>query len=429
MNIRLVDRLGAESNVIVLDAQRWVAVAGRNAFSPKLWYQAKIPFGNALFQEAVKDVKAALRGLEGRAKKLIIVDLDDTLWGGLVGDIGWEHLRLGGHDALGEAFADFQQALKSLTRRGIVLGIVSKNEESIALTAIDQHPEMQLRREDFVGWRINWQDKAVNLVELVSELNLVLQSVVFIDDNPVERARVREALPEVYVPEWPENPMLYRTALLSLRCFDAPAISREDAGRTQAYVSERQRTELKLQVSSLDEWLKGLNMQVWIQELNKASLSRAAQLLNKTNQLTLTTRRLSEVELEEWSRQPGHHVWTFRVSDRFGDSGLVGLASLEVKGRSATVVDFLLSCRVMGRKVEETMTQWLVSRARELGADRVIAKYVPTSKNKPCLEFWHRSGFTCESLHSFTWTGLVAYPLPDGIRVFSGNAAQPEVAT
>ena len=178
-NLRLVENLKGVANIYVLNAQRWMELAGaRNACNPKLWYMGKIGFGNEVFREAVKDVKAAVRGIAGQARKLIILDLDDTLWGGSVGDVGLEGIRLGGHDPTGEAFADFQAALRALKNRGVLLGIVSKNEESIAVEAISGHPEMVLRLDDFAGWRINWADKASNIQALVSELNLGLQSVV-----------------------------------------------------------------------------------------------------------------------------------------------------------------------------------------------------------------------------------------------------------
>ncbi len=417
MNLRLAQNLDAVANAFALDAQRWLTPAGRNASAPKLWYQAKIPFGNEVFLAAVADVKAAIRGLRGEARKLIVLDLDDTLWGGIVGDVGWENVQLGGHDPAGEAFQDFQRALKALTRRGIVLGIVSKNDEATALTAIRSNSEMLLRDSDFAGWRINWSDKAQNIANLVAELNLGLQSAVFIDDNPVERARVREALPDVLVPEWPESPLLYVSALQALRCFDAPAVSREDAARTSSYVSERQRADLKKQAGSLDEWLKSLGIKVTIELLSPANLKRAAQLLNKTNQFNLATRRLTEPELDGWAKQPGRAVWTFRVADRFGDAGLTGLASLDVRGGTAHVVDFLLSCRVLGRKVEETMVAWLVARAKELRAAEVCAEYLPTPKNKPVLEFWQRSGFECADGTHFTHRVADGYAQPECVEI------------
>lgn len=417
MNLRLSENLEEMSGIFLLDAQRWVSIAGKNAFNPKLWYMGKIAFGNEVFANATKDIKSALRGITGDSRKLIVVDLDDTLWGGIVGDVGWKNVRLGGHDHIGEAYVDFQRALKSLTNRGILLGIVSKNEEVIALEAINKHPEMILRLDDFAGWKINWQDKAQNLVDLVSDLNLGLQSVVFIDDNPAERARVREALPEVFVPEFPEDKMLYKSALLGLDCFDTPSISKEDLERARMYVSERQRTELKRSIATLDEWLKSLRIEVKVDGLNEANLQRTAQLLNKTNQMNLATRRMTESEIVDWARQTNHKLWTFRVSDKFGDSGLTGIVSLEVKDKVGRIADFVLSCRVMGRKVEETMLRTVIKHAQSVGLDKVYAKYVPTPKNKPCLRFFRSSRFEQNEDNTFTWKVDKDYKVPEYIEV------------
>jgi FkbH-like protein len=326
-------------------------------------------------------------------------------------------LRLGGHDGIGEAFVDFQRAVKNMKRRGVVLAIASKNEESVALEAIRRHPEMVLHEDDFVGWRINWNDKAQNIAELAAGLNLGLQSVVFIDDNPVERARVREALPEVLVPEWPEDKLLYPSAFAKLTCFDAPTISQEDLERTRMYADERQREQLQKQVGSIAEWLQSLGLQVRVEPLGAGNLTRAAQLLNKTNQLNLSTRRLTEPELLSWSREPNRSFWTLSVSDRFGDAGLTGLVSLEHDGEVARIVDYLLSCRVMGRKVEETMVHLAVETARARGASAVVAKYLATPKNKPCLTFFRSSGLTNEDDREFRWDAGQVYPLPDPIKL------------
>ncbi len=361
---------------------------GIQAFSPKLWYLGKIPFGNEVFKAAARDIKAALRGMLGYARKLIIVDLDDTLWGGIVGDAGWENLVLGGHHHIGEAYVDFQHALKSMQNRGILLAIVSKNEEQVALEAIGKHPEMVLRLEDFAGWRINWQDKVQNIIDLLAELNLGPQSAVFIDDSPVERARVKESLPEVLVPDWPEDPLFYPATLLSLRCFEMPSLSREDLARSTMYLSETKRRELKKTVRSLEEWLMRLAIRVQVEELHPANLQRATQLLNKTNQMNLSTRRMSEAELMAWAEQEHHRLWTLRVSDKFGDAGLTGIISLEIQDRSAQIVDFILSCRVLGRKIEETMLAVAIHQAQAMGVANVYARYTSTSKNKPCLDFF-----------------------------------------
>lgn len=418
MNLRLCDNLEKASNIYLLNTQKWIDTVGRNAFNPKLWYMAKIPFGNEIFKEAVEDIKCALRGLSGNSKKLIILDLDNTLWGGIVGDVGWKNIKLGGHDPIGEAYVDFQKALKSLSNLGILLGIVSKNEESVALEAINNHPEMVLKEEDFAGWQINWRDKAQNIVDLASELNLGTESVVFLDDNPVERARVKEVLPEVYVPELLEDKMLYKKILLSLRCFDKPLISKEDLKRTEIYISQRQRQQLKKSIGSLEDWLKTLGTKVKVKELNESNLNRTVQLLNKTNQMNLTTRRMTESQLVKWVNQEDHKLWTFRVSDKFGDSGLTGILSLETNNKKGRIVDFILSCRVMGRKIEETMLYVAIKYAQSISLDEVYAKYIPTPKNKPCGEFWKNSDFLFEKKKNlFIWNEGRKYFLPDSIQI------------
>ncbi|MES1174312.1 MAG: HAD-IIIC family phosphatase [Myxococcales bacterium] len=415
LNLQLMEALESVPNVFVLDAQRWLPGAARSSHNPRGWYLGKVALPRGVMREAAADIRAAFVGLRGAAKKLLVLDLDDTLWGGIVGDAGWENLRLGGPDPQGESFADFQRAIKNLKRRGVVLALVSKNEESVALEAIRNHPEMVLKEDDFVGWRINWTDKARNISELTTELNLGLQSVVFIDDNPIERARVREALPEVFVPEWPEDKLLYASAFAQLRCFDAPAVSREDLERTRMYAEERKRDNLQKEVGSIEEWLKSLQIKVRAEPLAASNLARATQLLNKTNQLNLSTRRLNEAELTAWAAGPNHKLWVVSVSDRFGDAGLTGIVSIEVEGSTARIVDYVLSCRVMGRKVEETLLHLAVTAAIDAGASRVDAVYLKTAKNKPCLTVFNASGFAADEGDVFRWDASRAYALPEVI--------------
>ncbi len=422
MNLRLAESLEPTPTLAVLDTQRWLSAVGSKAVNPRLWYMAKVAFSPEVFREAVADIKAALTALTGRAKKLLVVDLDNTMWGGVVGEVGWHDLKLGGHDATGEAFQDFQRALKALTRRGVLLAIASKNDEQVALEAIAKHPEMILRQNDFSAWRINWRDKAENVADLVAELNLGLDSVVFIDDHPVERARVREALPDVWVPEWPHDPMLYTSELMGLRCFDVARVTSEDLGRAEMYVQDRQRRQVRDAAGSFEQWLASLETRVTVEPFNDANAERAVQLINKTNQMNLSTRRLSEQELRAWLSSPPHHLWTFRVVDRFGDSGLTGIASVKLDGEVASFVDFILSCRVMGRRIEETMLHVAVAYARQHGAREVRAKYLETKKNKPCLEFWQRSGFDAQEKDTFVWSLEREYPRPQFIDLVHVDA-------
>lgn len=330
----------------------------------------------------------------------------------------------GGHHHRGEAHADLQHALKSLRNRGILLAIVSKNEEQVALEAIRKHPEMVLQLEDFAAWRINWRDKAQNIIDLLTELNLGPQSAVFIDDNPAERARVKESLPEVLVPDWPQDPLLYPTALLSLRCFEMPSLSREDLARTTMYLSENKRRDLRKTVSSLEQWLARLATRIQVEELHPANLPRAAQLLNKTNQMNLSTRRMSESELMAWSKQKHHRLWTLRVADKFGDAGLTGIVSLEIQEGQAQIVDFVLSCRVLGRHVEETMLAAAVQHAQAMGIQNVYARFVATAKNKPCLEFFKNVTPSLQQQGDcFAWHGNQSFPMPEHIELVSSIAS------
>jgi FkbH-like protein len=268
-----------------------------------------------------------------------------------------------------------------------LLAIASKNEEATALEAIRRHPEMVLKLEDFAIWKINWRDKAVSIADIMSSLNLGMESAVFLDDSAFERARVKEALPQVLVPELPADPMQYPSFLRSLRCFDSPMISKEDRTRTKMYVADRRRSELKTEATSIGEWLETLGLSVTVEPLKHGNLDRTAQLFNKTNQMNLSTRRLTAAELVAWAETDNHGLWTFRVSDRFGEYGLCGISSLVCQGTKGWMRDFLLSCRVMGRGVEEAMLSVVAQRAKTFGCAELYAELIPSAKNGPC-ERW-----------------------------------------
>jgi FkbH-like protein len=421
MNLRLAELLNEHSGIHLLNSPYWIQATGKQAFSEKLWYMAKVAFSNRVFKLAAADIRTAINIAEGATKKLIVLDLDNTLWGGVVGDLGWQGLALGGHDAKGEAFVDFQQGLKSLRSRGFLLAVISKNDEDVALEAIDKHPEMVLRRDDFAAWRINWNDKAQNLADITAELNLGTSSAVFIDDNPAERARVAESLPEVYVPDWPLDPLEYRTALAGLSCFDSLTLSDEDLNRAQMYQAEKQRDSAKSELGSIDEWLKTLDMQVRVEPLSSSNLPRATQLLNKTNQMNLSTRRLPEPEFLSWSQQPGRKVWTFNVEDRFGSQGLTGLISAEKSGDRLQIVDLILSCRVMGRKVEEAMLAIACQYANDIGCSQVDIEYKKTEKNHPCLEFLKKTKLHSKDDTLFTFDTSEPYPVPVHLQLETTN--------
>lgn len=415
LNLRLTAGLDGSANVFVLDTSRWMQAVGPTAAAPRMWYASKVPYANPVFKAAAVDLKAAMRAALGLTRKLIVLDLDDTLWGGVVGETGWQGVRLGGHDYIGEAFVAFQRSLKALTRRGIQLAVASKNDEDVALGVFQNHSEMVLRQEDFAAWRINWNDKAQNIAEIAQELNLGLSSVVFVDDHPVERARVSEALSEVVVPDWPSDPVLYCDALNALPWFDLATLSAEDRQRGQMYAEERVRRAELSTAGSIDKWLSSLDQKVTFASLNDGDLPRATQLMNKTNQLNLSTRRPSDSELTAWASRPGTQLWTVRVEDRFGNSGLTGVVSVELDGADARLADFVLSCRVMGRRVEDAMFFLAAKYAKQAGASRLIAHYAPTERNKPTLMILQQCGMKDVGNGDFEWDCSADYPAPDGV--------------
>ena len=388
MNYRLFENFEKENNCYILDSSKWLAKCGVNkTYNSKLWYLMKTPFSNDFFKETICDIENLYLSIKGQNKKLLVLDLDDTLWGGIVGDVGWKNLRIGGHDYLGESFRDFQLKIKSLTVRGIMLALASKNDESIAMEAIKKHPEMVLSINDFVAHRINWKDKAKNISEIVDELNIGLQSVVFFDDSPFERERVRQTLPEVFVPDLPKDPTDYVSFFSKLRCFDKKHITSEDKVRGEMYKTESKRKSLKQNFKSLSKWIETLNLKVFIENIKKENVPRSIQLLNKTNQMNLSTRRLDEKEFLNWINKKTNLMWTIRASDKFGNYGIIGIISIAIKNNKATLIDFIMSCRVVGRLIEETTVEFLKEFCRKKNIKEISGIYKKTDKNSLCYEF------------------------------------------
>jgi FkbH-like protein len=402
MNTRLAARLNTVPTISLINSSKWISNVGRIAYSPKLWYLTKTPFHSSVFAHASKDIASFIRNANRNHRKLIVLDLDNTLWGGVVGDVGSNNLVLGGHHPIGEAFKDFQLALKSMLNAGVLLAITSKNEESVALEVLENHPEMVLRKEHFVCWRINWEDKAKNIFEIADELNLGLDSVVFLDDNPFERERVKYALPDVFVPELPDTPLFYKHFLLQMDCFNTSFISEEDRRRTGFYSEERQRRDGKSSYANLEDWLLSIEIKVKYESLTVDNVQRVGQLLNKTNQMNLQTNRYTDQELIDRIQEMNQEIYAFSVKDNFGDTGLTGVVGLKIEDKVLLVTDFVLSCRVIGRKIEETMLSVLIDIAHKSQCDKVVAHYLPTEKNKPCFDFFMRSGFEVYGT-TFSW--------------------------
>ena len=403
LNIFLVEKFSKCNGIKFLDTEKWIDKKD-DLNPPLLWYSAKIPYSNNVFKNSAISIINSIKSLKGDIKKLIIVDLDNTLWGGVVGENGTTGINLGGHDFRGEAYKDFQRELKSLKRKGIQLAICSKNDEGVALDAINSHDEMILKIDDFVSYRINWNNKASNIKSIVEELNIGIDSVVFIDDNPVERDNVRQLLPDVFVPEWPENVLNYVNELNKLMCFDIPKITDEDKNRTKMYLANTKRNKILKEVkgNNLENWLVSLDTQVKVSKLNVKNQTRVLQLFNKTNQLNLSTRRLTDIELFNWLNDEIRELFVFSVADKFGDLGIIGLSSFSLTNKKVEINDFILSCRAMGREIELSMLHFIKKEAIKLGAKEIYATYKPTERNRPTLDVLRNCDFKEKDINLFS---------------------------
>ena len=312
INLKISNELKKQKNIIFLNMNFWIKNYNSD-YNPKLWYAAKIPYSQKVFENAANELNKIIHAFEGKNKKLIIVDLDNTLWGGVLGDLGWKKINLGGHNIEGEAFRDFQTNLKSFKNRGIQLAICSKNEEKNALEALEKNPNMILKKKDFATWRINWEDKAKNISEIMTELNLPNDAAVFIDDSISERERVKSSLKGIVVPDWPKDPCHYVSKLLSLDGLSVQHLTYEDKNRTKFYQDEKIRKKNKEKFISHEKWLSTLKTKVFFEKGNEKNKKRILQLINKTNQMNLTTRRISESTLDKLINSKNSHLFSCKV--------------------------------------------------------------------------------------------------------------------
>lgn len=381
------------AGVVVIDAAGLTASMGFERWrDARMWYLARLRHSRLALEALAERYASTIAARLGRLKKCIALDLDNTLWGGIIGEDGFEGIRLG-EEGIGLAFAEFQEELLNLNRKGVLLALCSKNNPQDALQVIRDHPGMRLREEHFAAVRINWEDKASNLRALAEELNIGLDSFVFVDDNPVERTWVRQSAPEVFVPEWPADPVEYKTALLRLASehFLKLGVTAEDRKRGEIYQAQAARRKLESTGSSLEEFYRALEMRIRIGRANPFTTPRIAQLTQKTNQFNLTTRRYTEAEIRAASEDAHTEVFWLELTDRFGPSGIVGVLILKEDVGGAWSVDtFLLSCRVMGRTVENAFLGAVV---RELGVSRLHGEFLPTTKNAPVKDLYERLGF------------------------------------
>jgi FkbH-like protein len=388
----LADAHGAD--LLALDDQ--IMLDGIAAWhDPGLWHKAKqevMPLAGPLYGELVGRLLGAR---QGRSAKCLVLDLDNTLWGGVIGDDGLEGIKLGQGSSLGESFVALQRYALGLSRRGVILAVCSKNDEANAFLPFDRHPEMILKRTNIACFVANWNDKAANLREIAQRLNIGLDALVFVDDNPFERNIVRRELPMVAVPELPEDPALYPEMIAAAGYFEALQLTTEDLDRTNQYQANLQRAELQASATDMEGYLRSLEMELQWSPFDRVGLQRIVQLINKTNQFNLTTRRYTEPEVMKVMENPRAFTLQLRLLDRFGDNGIIGIIIAEPSPDGSFVLDtWLMSCRVLGRGVEEATLGIVAEEAARVGVEELTAEYRASAKNGMVREHYPKLGFT-----------------------------------
>jgi FkbH-like protein len=394
INIELENLTFEYKNLSINDLSSLQNQYGRNfTFSSSIYANTGIIHSTEVLPFIGKNYVDMIKASQGKIKKCLILDLDNTLWGGVIGDDGMEGIQIG-NLGIGETFSRFQMWIKQLKNRGIILAVCSKNEEKAALEPFNIHPDMVLRLEDIAVFVANWDNKADNIRHIQSILNIGFDSMVFVDDNPVERQIVRDNIPEVTVPELPEDPAEYLSFLQNLNLFETASYSHGDSDRTRQYQEESLRVHKKKSFVNEDDFLKSLNMKAIVSSFQKNDIPRIAQLSQRSNQFNLRTIRFSEEDLTQIVRDDQFKTISFKLSDSYGDNGLVCIILLKkIENEAYLIHTWLMSCRVLKRGLEHLVLNEIVEQCNTAGATKIIGEYLPTSKNEMVKNHYLNLGF------------------------------------
>ncbi|RZU42460.1 HAD-IIIC family phosphatase [Edaphobacter modestus] len=387
--------LGAPSYVHICDAEFLATRRGAaDAHDPRAWFETKQLYSSDFAVDIAKEVAAIVASLHRSSKKVLALDLDNTLWGGVIGDDGMTGIEIGGTHPRGEAFKQFQLAIASLAKRGVVLAVCSKNDYKNAAEPFEKHPEMVLRLKDIACFQANWEPKSENLRRIAQELNLGLDSIVFVDDNPAEIEIVKQFVPEIETIWLGPDPAEYASQLLNSRFFESRSITGDDLKRGEQYQQQAARSQAMNAGTDMDAYLASLEMHSVISEFTQVDVPRISQLINKSNQFNVTTRRRSEAEVEALLADQEHYGFSVRLADKFGDNGLISVVVVRVEGATAIVDTWLMSCRVLKRQMEDEVVNEIVRVALQRGCTSVVGHYLPTEKNGMVRDLFPRMGFS-----------------------------------
>jgi FkbH-like protein len=383
----------ASSKVTIVDCERLSALVGKEKWTdPRYWQLSKQAVSMQALPLLARHLTAVIAADLGLSRKCLVLDLDNTLWGGVIAEDGLAGIKLGG-DQTGEAFVAFQEYIRQLKDKGVILAACSKNNESDAKEPFERHPEMRLKLDDFAAFVANWEPKADNLVRIAETLNIGLDSLVFVDDNPVERAAVRRAMLQVDVISLPADPAYYTRTLSQYLMFETTTFTAEDTRRTEQYRARTLAARLEKSAGSLEELWESLEMTATIAPFDELNLPRIVQLIGKTNQFNLTTRRYGQAQLEAFMQDPDCVHFSLRLRDRFTDHGLVALMIGIQRGQILDIDTWLMSCRVIGRTVDRTMLAHLCTHAAHRGAKTIRGLYIPAAKNQLVKDIYSQFGF------------------------------------
>lgn len=397
-NLSLYEFERQHSNVKVIDITEFTRhYSEEELIDWKFYFISQMGMNPKLHKEFKIWFAKKLEGIALKRKKCLVLDLDNTLWGGVLGEDGIDGIKIGG-DYPGKAFLYWQESIKQLSKCGVILAVCSKNNEADVFEAWEKNPYNILHKEDFSAWRINWEDKASNIKAIANELNIGLDSFVFIDDNPTERELIRQVLPMVGVPDFPEQPYMLPLFFKKIvfDYFKVYSITEEDKNKTEQYKANAARSQAAASYADFETFLKSLNLQLTIESANEYNIPRIAQMTQKTNQFNLTTKRYTDSDIKGFVSN-GWKIWCISVADKFGDNGITGCIMID----GVKIDSLLLSCRILGKGIETAFVKRVLKILKESGVQELEARYIPTAKNSQVKEFWELCGFSCSKEEKF----------------------------
>jgi len=394
LNLLLMQEAQQRKGLLIADVQALTTEAGiKNIVDQKNLVKADMIWSLEFLPTVAKTVVGLIEAIKGSFRKCLVLDLDNTIWGGVIGDDGLEGIELGDL-GIGKAYSRFQKWIKELKQRGIIICVCSKNEEPIAREVFEKHPDMTLTTDDIAVFAVNWNNKVDNIHFIKNTLNISFDAMVFVDDNPFERGMVKEAIPELEVPEMPEDPVDYLPYLQSLNLFETVSYTAEDEHRTMLYRQEAERVAYQQVYKNEDEYLQQLHMNAEIRSLDAFTIPRAAQLSQRSNQFNLRTVRYSEADLNNIASAQDYFPFVVSLKDKFGDYGIISFIVLKKDGSNNLFIEnWMMSCRVLKRGVEHAVLKHIVFLAREVNCQTIIGEYMPTAKNALVKDHYKNLGF------------------------------------